>query len=99
MNPETKVQNKIIDFLRSNKILVWRISETINMSGFPDLLVCYRGRFIALEVKVEADYSRPSLQQEKVMRDINEVGHGIARIVRSVEDVKRILEEPPFVQH
>lgn len=99
MNPETKVQREIMKYLRDKKILVWRISDNTNMAGFPDLLVCYRGRFVALEVKVDAQYSKPTLQQEKVIADINTIGHGVARVVKSVEDVERILNEAPFVQY
>ena len=99
MNPETKVQREIMKYLRDKKILVWRISDNTNMSGFPDLLVCYKGRFVALEVKVDAEYSKPTLQQEKVINDINTIGHGVARVVKSVEDVERILNEAPFVQY
>lgn len=99
MNPETKIQREIMKFLRDNKILVWRVSDNTNMAGFPDLLVCYRGRFVALEVKVEAGYSKPTLQQEKVMNDINTIGKGVARIVRSVADVEKILSEAPFVSY
>lgn len=99
MNPETKIQREIMNYLRDNKILVWRISDTINMAGFPDLLVCYRGRFVALEVKVPSEYSKPTLQQEKIINDINTIGQGVARVVRSVSDVERVLNEAPFVQY
>ena len=99
MNPETKIQREIVEFLHKNKILVWRISDTTNMAGFPDLLVCYRGRFLALEVKIDKAYSKPTFQQEKVMADINNLGKGVARIVKSVKDVEKIISEPPFVSY
>lgn len=89
MNPETKIQNDIVSYLKKNRILVWRISDPYLMAGFPDLLVCYQGRFVALEVKT--DTGRPTGQQEFIMKMINEQG-GIAKIVRSVEDVKNIIK-------
>lgn len=88
MNPETKIQNKIMDYLKKNRILVWRISDNYIMAGFPDLLVCYQGKFIALEVKTPKGTA--TKQQEYVMQNINEQG-GIAEVVRSVEDVEKIL--------
>lgn len=91
MNPETRIQNKISNYLRQNGILYWRIHNNPSMTGFPDILVCYKGVFIGLEVKTET--GRPTLQQEKVMNDIELYGGGIARVVRSIEDVERILDE------
>lgn len=40
-------EKEIVDFLRAHGALVWRI----NGDGIPDLLVGYRGKFIAMEVK------------------------------------------------
>lgn len=88
MNPETKIQNKIMDYLKSQSILVWRISDNFIMAGFPDLLVCYRGMFVALEVKTETGV--PTKQQEMIMDYINKA-EGCAKVVRSVEDVKKVL--------
>lgn len=88
MNPETVIQAKIMAYLKEQEILVWRISDNFLMAGFPDLLVCYEGRFIALEVKTKT--GKPTHQQEFIMNHINNK-KGIAEIVRSVSDVKRII--------
>ena len=52
-------------------------------SGIPDLLICHRGRFIALEVKTER--GKVSEQQEWQLKRIDKAG-GIARVVRSVDE-------------
>lgn len=90
MNPETAVQNAIVKELNKRHILNWRISGASNMAGFPDLLVCYRGIFVALEVKT--DYGEPTRQQELVMDKINTAG-GYARIVRTVGNVRELLDD------
>lgn len=95
MNPETRIQNSIIKYLKKRKALVWRISDNYLMAGFPDLLVCYRGKFIALEVKT--DEGSPSKQQEMIIDYINQA-EGVARIVRSVQDTRKILDEVNRVQ-
>ena len=58
-------------------------------SGIPDLIVCYRGRFIAFEAKAEK--GKTTVLQEITIRKINKAG-GYATVVRSVEDVKAVIE-------
>ena len=57
-------------------------------NGIPDIICCYRGRFVAFEVKTEK--SRLSRLQDAVIRQIGRAG-GLALVVRSVEDVKAAL--------
>ncbi len=90
MNPETKIQNAIVDELNKRHILHWRISGANNMAGFPDLLACYRGRFVALEVKTAT--GEPTEQQARVITNILTSG-GYAKVVRSWEDVQQLLTE------
>jgi hypothetical protein len=59
-------------------------------SGLPDLIVCYNGRFIGLEVKTEK--GKTTVLQEATLRRIRKAG-GIAEVVRLVEDVKAVLEK------
>lgn len=58
-------------------------------AGIPDIICCYRGHFYGFEVKTEV--GRPTKLQEATIRRINEAG-GTALIVRSVEEVRRVLE-------
>ena len=59
-------------------------------AGIPDIIACIGGRFFAFEVKTER--GKPTALQEAILRKINAVG-GIAAVVRSVADVKAVLEE------
>jgi len=59
-------------------------------AGLPDIIVCYRGRFVAFEVKTAT--GRPSKLQEVTIAKIK-AAKGEAFIVRSVEEVKRIIEK------
>ena len=87
---ETLIQDAIIEYLNKNRILHWRISGSSNMSGFPDLLVCYGGDFVALEIKTPV--GTPTEQQLKVMDDIKKAG-GRASLVTSVDDVKKVFAD------
>lgn len=86
---ETLIQDAIIEHLNKNRILHWRMSGASNMAGFPDLLLCYKGKFVALEIKTPI--GSPTMQQTKTIADIKKAGgHGF--IVTSVEDVINVLK-------
>ena len=57
--------------------------------GDPDIVVCYKGRYIGLEAKT--DTGRQSPIQKVRESEIRDAG-GIYAIVMSVDDVKEILE-------
>jgi hypothetical protein len=57
-------------------------------NGIPDLIVCYHGRFVALEVK--GPEGKLSALQSVTIRKIINAG-GVAAEVRSVNDVRKIL--------
>ena len=59
-------------------------------AGIPDVIACIGGRVFAFEVKTEK--GKATALQESVLRKIQKCG-GNAAIVRSVEEVKRMLEE------
>ena len=58
-------------------------------SGVPDIICCYKGRFLGLEVKLPT--GRLTELQKRAIHRINQAG-GIACRVESVEDVKRVIE-------
>lgn len=64
--------------------------EGFQEAGIPDLLVCYRGRFIGLEVKQPGAEAAVRPRQALVLQQIEEAG-GIAEVVSSVEQVAMIL--------
>ena len=59
-------------------------------AGIPDLIVCYRGRFVALEAKVGRN--TPTKLQAATIDKIRQAG-GTAAVVYSVEDVQALLAE------
>ena len=59
-------------------------------AGIPDVIACIGGRVFAFEVKTEK--GKATALQELVLRKIQKCGGNVA-IVRSVEEVKRMLEE------
>lgn len=58
--------------------------------GVPDILACYKGRFLGLEFKQPGEH--PSKRQVFVLNSIRNAG-GVAEVVTSIEEVKQILDE------
>ena len=60
------------------------------VSGVPDIICCYKGRFLGLEAKLPG--GKLTALQERALERINRAG-GIARRVESVEDMKEIIRQ------
>ena len=58
-------------------------------SGVPDIICCYKGRFIGMECKLPD--SHLTELQKRALRKINDAG-GYAYRVESVEDAREIIE-------
>lgn len=86
---EAQIQTKILAFLKGKAYSVKTI--TTNKAGVPDILVCYKGLFLGLEVKRPKNPSKTheALQayHQQAIRD----NGGISQIVTSVDDVKKLL--------
>ena len=59
-------------------------------SGIPDIICCYRGRFLGLEAKLPG--GKLTVLQKRALDRINAAG-GIARRVESVDDVKAVIAQ------
>ena len=59
-------------------------------SGLPDIICCYCGRFVGLEVKTPD--GKVTKLQEVALAKIQSAG-GVSAVVRSVDEVKTIIEE------
>jgi hypothetical protein len=95
MRPETKLVNQIFKTIREvcaegQGYFIKIHGSAYQVSGIPDIVGVYRGRFIALEVKT--DTGEVSRRQVLIMARIKKAG-GIARVVTSAREVRTILEE------
>ena len=87
---ESTIQSNIINHLKERGCkVVNQHGGSGSEVGIPDLLVCYRGAFIGMEVKQPKAYPVPI--QKVQLRRIREAG-GIAGIVRSKEDADELLK-------
>jgi len=91
---ESEVQGRILDFLRDQDKLVVIKVIVATTNGIADILVCYKGRFIAIEVKRDQN-TKPDPLQVEFLNTVIEAG-GQAIVTSSIEDVQLILEYDMF---
>ena len=86
---EKNIENKIKMYLKSiGAYYVKYFGNSFSQVGVPDLLVCYKGKFIGIEVKNEKGKTSPL--QDVNIENIRKAG-GISFVARSVEDVREII--------
>lgn len=93
MAAEKQFENKIKAYLKSKGawfIKYWAGAQ-FTKSGIPDLLVCYKGKFIAIEVK--AENGKPSDLQLYNLRKIEEAGgKSFLLYPKDFETLKKYIE-------
>jgi hypothetical protein len=89
--PESRLVRRIQGLIKQRGGRSFKIhgDSSYQEAGIPDLLACYKGRFLGIEVKMPG--GRLSRKQEKVLQSIMD-GGGVAIIARSVDDVHRVLD-------
>lgn len=87
---EKTIENKIKKYLKENKIWYFKVwGGGYQTAGIPDIIACYKGHFIAIEVKSEI--GKTTTLQDFNLQLIKSSG-GISIVARSVEDVKEVLD-------
>lgn len=95
---ETDIVNAIMRYLKSvPECFCWKEHGGMyGTAGLPDIICCFKGRFVAFEVKTPS--GRLTKLQEATMRKIRDA-KGEAFKVTSVGDVKVILDALEVPSH
>jgi hypothetical protein len=90
---ESALQAAVIEYLRGRDTYVYNAGGSASSAkGTADLLVCYRGRFVHLELKrPEGSYCETTVQQIR-RRQVKNAG-GVGTVVTSIEDVVVVLRQ------
>src|ERR1700733_11682075 len=91
MTPESKIKREIVAYLDSLGERCWHVpyhNIGYGVAGVPDRLVCYRGYFLAIEIKRAT--GQPTPWQLRQIDLIMQAG-GRAVVARSAEDVRRAI--------
>ena len=86
---EKNLQTQIIKYLKSQGAVVDNVVGNEFQSNIADLLVCYKGQYIALEAK--APNGVLSKGQRYRLIKVQKAG-GIGEVIYSLEKVKNILK-------
>ncbi len=80
MQPETKFKIKVQTVLKKiPEVWVVKIQQ-LALRGIPDMLICYKGNFLAWELKVPPNKLKARSLQAHNLESIRNAG-GIARVV------------------
>ncbi len=91
MKSEAQIQAEILNYLRLLGPVCWVIKAAVcNERGVPDILCCYKGRFVGIEVKTCKGRLGPA---QKVQGKRIQMACGSSGVARSVEDVREMIAE------
>lgn len=77
--PESKVKKKVVDLLKSYGVyFFYPVTGGYGRSGVPDIVACWKGRFIGIECKTKGN--KPTALQMKNLMQITDQ-HGISLLV------------------
>ena len=86
--PEAKVKSKVVAILKAYGVYYFfPVMSGFGRSGIPDIICCYKGRFLAIECKAGNNTTTPL--QDREIADIIEAG-GTALVIR--EDNLHLVE-------
>jgi len=91
--PEGRLVTRIKKWIESKGGVVYNIhgGDNFQEMGIPDLLCCFHGMFVGIEVKQPGE--KPSKAQLYQLDKIRRAG-GIAVVIDDIDDLKLALMEP-----
>lgn len=94
--PEDLFAEKVDTYLKSLKKTgdLWYLNvygNAIQRSGIADRLICYKGKFIAIELKREDGKGKES-DNQKIERELIRRAGGIAIVADNLDDIKSVFE-------
>jgi Holliday junction resolvase len=93
---ESSIQEDIIEYLKSIGAYVVKVHVSSYQSqGTPDILCCYKGLFLAFELKVPGE-TASELQEYRIEQIQRAKGH--AYVADSIEKVKEVLYDIDRIQ-
>ena len=93
MTPEKKVKQKVVKLLKSRGCYwFYPVASGFGSAGVPDIVCCYKGKFIGVECKAPAAANRVTALQQKNLTHIRNCGgYGIV-VSGDLSELERILD-------
>ncbi len=92
LTPEAKVKKKVVSVIKAHgAYYFFPVMNGYGRVGIPDIIVCHRGYFVAIECK--AGKNKPTELQLKEIEAIRQAG-GVSLVINedNIEDVAKALE-------
>lgn len=98
-NPETRYQERVLEYLNSEVGGYWvKIhASSYQTRGKPDIIGCYKGRFIGIELKRPDGKGRLAKLQQYNLRLIKENG-GVGIENASLEELKELFKDDKILR-
>lgn len=87
---EEDLREEVLSYLKKNRIFHFRI-ETPSLSNYPDLILCFRGQFVAVELK-RSENTKARLGQLKILEEINKA-EGFGVVIGSLAQLEKLLKK------
>jgi Holliday junction resolvase len=87
---EKAIVNAIKKALQGRGAWVIKTHGSPSLSGLPDIIACYEGRFVGIEVKKPTTRHTVTLRQQAVLDMIAQSG-GITGVATSVEEALNLI--------
>jgi len=94
---EADLTRKLIKYLKSQGAYAVKIHGNMYTAGLPDIVGCYNGVFLGLEVKKPGRVNTLTKLQAKTLDDISDSG-GVACVVTDIEDCDLALLEAKHIE-
>lgn len=96
MTPEGKVKDAVKRHLKLHGIWYYMpVQNGMGVVGIPDIIACWRGRFLAIETKAPGKRNNTTANQERVLAEI--AAHdGIAIVVDDVSQLEAYMAKECF---
>ena len=88
---EQDYQRKLVKYLESLGAYVVKVVAA-SKKGVPDILACYKGKFIAVEVKTPTTRSNTTKLQEYNLKKVQQAA-GYATVAVEPKDLEEIINE------
>lgn len=89
---ESTITKNIINLIKEKGGMAEKIHGNAMSIGRPDINACYKGRCLRLEVK-SPDHNNQASQAQLINLAKWERAGAVSKVVRSVKEVKEILDE------
>jgi hypothetical protein len=90
--PEGKVKDACKKFLTARGAWFFMpVSNGMGQVGIPDIIICYRGIFVAIETKAPGKRSQTTPNQDRVLEAIQKA-EGFAWVVDNVDDLQTLFD-------